>query len=198
MTNGGVLNSTETPVGQSAPVPHNRTTSEPCRPRILALFDADIHVTVTDTLRLDCRAVGFPPPTVSWLLPVDVIDDVSSDVTRVSKSHRGTQVVYFACSDPFTIYIIIRPHRMYSTCATYFSPMSHLPWSVCLHVCLSVSVLGKPCKTTNEMPFGSDSCVLKEQCVLNGVHIGATWRIQLNDPCASTMRPRSNDFDHLF
>jgi len=25
--------------------------------------------------------------------------------------------------------------------------------------------------------------------VLNGVHIGATWRIQLNRPCAAAMQP---------
>jgi len=30
------------------------------------------------------------------------------------------------------------------------------------------------------------------------VHIGATWRIRLNRPCAATMRPMSNYFDHLF
>ena len=30
-----------------------------------------------------------------------------------------------------------------------------------------------------------------------GVHIGATWRIRLNRPCAAAMRSVSNYFDHL-
>ena len=30
-----------------------------------------------------------------------------------------------------------------------------------------------------------------------GVHIGATWRIRLNCPCAAAMRLMSNYFDHL-
>jgi len=34
--------------------------------------------------------------------------------------------------------------------------------------------------------------------VLDGVHIGATWRIRLNDPYAAAVRPRVNFFDHLF
>jgi len=93
-----VLNSTKTPAKMSEPVQNNRTVSALCRPRILALFNSDVHVTVTDKLRLDCRAVGIPPPSVSWLLPVDndVIDDVNNDVSGISTSY-GTQVInYFS------------------------------------------------------------------------------------------------------
>jgi len=84
-----LLNSTETTVELSSSVQDSSTASSRCSPRILALFDHEIHATVTDILRLDCRAVGFPVPTVSWLLPVDVIDG------DMSTSH-GTHVIYAA------------------------------------------------------------------------------------------------------
>jgi len=32
--------------------------------------------------------------------------------------------------------------------------------------------------------------------VLDGLHIGATWRIRLNRPCAAAMQHLSNYFDH--
>jgi len=32
---------------------------------------------------------------------------------------------------------------------------------------------------------------------ISWVHIGATWQIQLNRPCAMAMRPMLNYFDHL-
>jgi len=84
-----LLNSTETTVELSSSVQDSSTASSRCSPRILALFDHEIHATVTDILRLDCRAVGFPVPTVSWLLPVDVIDG------DMSTSH-GPRVIYAA------------------------------------------------------------------------------------------------------
>jgi len=36
------------------------------------------------------------------------------------------------------------------------------------------------------------------QAVLARVHIGANWQLQLNRPCAASMRPYVNYFDHLF
>jgi len=81
-TNGVALNFTETPVEVSASV-RNRTSSSRCSPRILALFDSELLVTVTDRLRIDCRAVGFPLPTVSWLLPVYVTNDAGNQVSNI-------------------------------------------------------------------------------------------------------------------
>ena len=89
-TNDVVLSSTETLAKLSVSVQNSRTVSSRCSPRILALFDTELRVTVTDVLRLDCRAVGFPVPTVSWLLPVDVIDDVKTDDMSTL---YGTQVI---------------------------------------------------------------------------------------------------------
>ena len=40
-----------------------------CPPRIAELFDTDLDVPVTNTFTLYCRAVGFPPPKISWILP---------------------------------------------------------------------------------------------------------------------------------
>ena len=40
-----------------------------------------------------------------------------------------------------------------------------------------------------EMPFGSWTCVCQRRHVLGGLHIGATWWIPLNRPCAAVMRP---------
>ena len=85
-TNNVVLNSTKTTAEMSASVQTSRTVPGRCGPRILALFDSEIRVTVTDIVRLDCRAVGFPIPTVSWLLPVHVVDN------DMLTSH-GTQVM---------------------------------------------------------------------------------------------------------
>ena len=33
--------------------------------------------------------------------------------------------------------------------------------------------------------YGADA----DRCVLDGVHIGAIWRIQLSRPCVAAMRP---------
>jgi len=65
-----------------------------CSPRILTLFNDELHVTVTDKLRIDCRAVGLPVPTISWLFPVGVIDDVRGDDDKMSTSYR-TKVFIF-------------------------------------------------------------------------------------------------------
>lgn len=53
-----------------------------CRPRILPLFDADVQVAATDSLRLDCIAVGPPTLSTSWILPAphDASALVHSDV----------------------------------------------------------------------------------------------------------------------
>jgi len=40
-----------------------------------------------------------------------------------------------------------------------------------------------------EMPFERMTRVCPGKRVLDGVHSGSTWRIQLNDPCPSAMRP---------
>ena len=40
-----------------------------------------------------------------------------------------------------------------------------------------------------EMPFGMWTWVGLRKRVLDGVHIGATWEIQLNRPCVAAMRP---------
>jgi len=48
----------------------------------------------------------------------------------------------------------------------------------------------EPCKTAEliEMPFGMLSRVDPKMHVLEGAgHIGATWRIRLNRPCAAAM-----------
>ena len=40
-----------------------------------------------------------------------------------------------------------------------------------------------------EMQFGMLSRVAPVLDVLDGVHIGVTWQIRLNRPCAAVMRP---------
>ena len=40
-----------------------------------------------------------------------------------------------------------------------------------------------------EMPFGMLTQAGQRKHVLDGLHIGATWRIQLNRPCVAVMRP---------
>ena len=76
----------------------------PCRPRILAMFDGDTQVAVTDTLRLDCIAVGYPVLTTSWLLPpayrqneararsIDVTDDDQRAYDDDDETSEMTQV----------------------------------------------------------------------------------------------------------
>ena len=39
-----------------------------------------------------------------------------------------------------------------------------------------------------EMPFGGRTHVGPWNHVLDGIHIGATWRIRLNDPCLAVMQ----------
>jgi len=48
------------------------------------------------------------------------------------------------------------------------------------------------------MPFGMWTRVGPAKRVLDGVHVGATWRIRLNRPCAAAMRPFCQiSCDHL-
>jgi len=87
---------------------------------------------------------------------------------------------------PLFIIIIIRPH-----CSTtyVYAACGYRPGSV---VCRSVSHSREPCKTAEpiEMSFVLWTRVAPSKRVyLMGVHIGATWRIPLNGPCAAAMRP---------
>jgi len=97
--------------------------------------------------------------------------------------------------------LFIRPHRCTAHAdAVYCYRRSN---AVCRSVCLSRSwALQKPL-------YRSRSCFMAALCnraghyifvglwtwvglrnrVLDGVHIGATWRIRLNRPCAAAMRP---------
>ena len=62
--------------------------------------------------------------------------------------------------------------------------------SVCISsVWLSVTIVS-PAETAEpiEMPFSVWTRVGPMKHVFDGVHIGATWRIQLNRPCAAAMR----------
>ena len=62
---------------------------------------------------------------------------------------------------------------------------------ICLSVCPSVTIVS-PAKTAEPIaiPLGCESSGPNEPCrLLDGVHIGATWRIRLNRPCAAAMRP---------
>jgi len=55
-------------------------------------------------------------------------------------------------------------------------------------------------KTTEsiKMPFGVWTPVGQRKHMLDGVHIGTTWRMRLNHPCAAAMWSfLSNYFDHL-
>jgi len=40
-----------------------------CRPRIAELFNTELDVPLTNSFSLYCRAVGFPPPRITWKLP---------------------------------------------------------------------------------------------------------------------------------
>jgi len=50
-------------------------------------------------------------------------------------------------------------------------------------ICLAVDVLKATQHRAKLVGYGADSGVLEE------VHIGATWRIRLNLPCATAMPP---------
>ena len=56
---------------------------------------------------------------------------------------------------------------------------------------LSVCHDHEPCKTAEpiEMPFGMWTQMGPRKHVLDEVHIGGTWRIRFNRPCAAAMRP---------
>ena len=80
---------------------------------------------------------------------------------------------------------IIGPHHSttYVDAAYCYHPSSE--------VCLSVSNSCKPCKngwTDRDAVWVVDSGGPKEECVTGG-HIGETWQIRLNRPCAAAMRP---------
>ena len=55
---------------------------------------------------------------------------------------------------------------------------SHVPWSLC------VGHTGEPCRTAKpiEMLFWMQTRASPRNRVLDGVHIGTTWRIRLIDP----------------
>ena len=63
-----------------------------------------------------------------------------------------------------------------------------LAWSVCLSVCLSVTIVS-PVKADEPIEVYSLAGLGPWNYVLDGVHIGATWRIRLNHPCAAAMLP---------
>ena len=76
---------------------------------------------------------------------------------------------------------------------------------VCVSVCLSVCLLhtpvspAKPLSRSRGRLQGTDSRGPNELYVLDEcIHIGATWRIRLNDPCAQLCGPVLNYFDRLF
>ena len=54
------------------------------------------------------------------------------------------------------------------------------------HATRSVTIVS-PAKTTE--PIGMSFGFWAQVGLLDGVHIGATWRIRLNRPCAAAMRP---------
>jgi len=59
-------------------------------------------------------------------------------------------------------------------------------WSVCRPVTIvSPANMAEPL----EMPFGVWTWVGPRNQVLDGMYIGATWRIRLNGPCTAAMRP---------
>jgi len=53
-----------------------------CPPRIAALFRTELDVALTDTFTLFCRAVGFPPPQITWSVPL-LLGNNSSLSTQV-------------------------------------------------------------------------------------------------------------------
>jgi len=77
-----------------------------------------------------------------------------------------------------------RPALQCNVGATYCYRRSSV---VCLSVCLSRSWFVRPAKTTE--PLGTCTSVgpTNHVFVLDGVHIGATWWIRLNRPCALAM-----------
>ena len=63
-----------------------------------------------------------------------------------------------------------------------------ITWSVCWSVAIT-----SPPKTAEPIQpiemFRISTLVDPRKHVLDGVHIGAAWRIRLNRPCAAAMRP---------
>ena len=68
--------------------------------------------------------------------------------------------------------------------------------------CIDNASFGEPCKNgwTDRNAIWMQTCAGPTNHVLGKVHISASWRIRLNDPCAASMRTvnASNYFDRLF
>ena len=83
---------------------------------------------------------------------------------------------------------IVSPHHKRACCY-----MCRTFRGLCVCVCVRVCVLGTPsCKTRTER----DAVRKPRNHVsylepLDGKQIGATWRIRLNDPCTTGMRPHA-------
>jgi len=108
------------------------------------------------------------------------------------RSHRVPRLV-------FVLIYFIRPHPVHRIICSLLLHISHIPWSVC-PTYLSAGVMADCAKTDETNRDAAESIGSSDQgtTVLDGVHIGATWRIRLNDPYAAAVRPRVNFFDHLF
>ena len=63
-------------------------------------------------------------------------------------------------------------------------------WSVGLSVggCVTIVCPAKTAETV-ELSFGMWTRLGPRKHVLDGVHIGVTWRIRLNGPCVAAMQP---------
>jgi len=74
--------------------------------------------------------------------------------------------------------------------ASYFTCLCFKNLFLHLSLCLFVAVV-YPANTAEliEMPFGMWTQVGPRKHILDEVHISATWRIRLNRPCATVMRP---------
>jgi len=93
------------------------------------------------------------------------------------------------CDGHWSSSVIFRPHRSttYVDAACCYIQSSVVCLSVFLSVCHNVS----PVKTAEpiEMSLGMWTQAGPRKHVLDGVRIGATWRIRPNRPCAAAMRP---------
>jgi len=62
-------------------------------------------------------------------------------------------------------------------------------WSVCRSVCLSQSWVMQKRLNRSRCRLGCRVEWAQGTIVLDGAHVGATWQIRLNRPCAAAMRP---------
>ena len=109
-----------------------------------------------------------------------------ADMTLGIGPHSSFSYVSMLVTVPFM------PHR--NTAYVRMPPIvtDGVAWSVGLSVCLSVCHDREPCKnrrTDRDTVWVENSGGPKVAHVSCGVHIGATWRIRLNRPCAVAMRP---------